>query len=393
MIDRITEQKIKDAASIVDVIGDFYELRKKGVDYVGLCPFHDDKSLGSFKVSPSLNIYKCFSCGVQGGPVAFLMSHENLSYPDALRWLGKKYSIEVDEEQRKFVAVKPSTPKPIQAQASRELCTIPKEYVMQALDTKLRSDFQAFLCRIINDAKKIQDVCLNYALGRTKDGGVIFWQIDEKGRVRSGKIMHYLFNGHRDKEKDGDKTNWTHWKLKQQGKLPADWQLTQCLFGAHLLNPAYQNEGKTVALVESEKSAVIGALAFPDYVWVSCGGLGNLEAGGKHRTLKGRKVVMFPDADPNGEPYKIWSQKAESWRKQGIDVTVSDLLERKATAEEKAAKIDIADWLIADFKASYVPSPIEDLSPTRQEQILQEMITANPAVALLVEKFNLEIAA
>ena len=80
--------------------------------------------------------------------------------------------------------------------------------------------------------------------------------------------MHYLFNGHRDKEKDGDKTNWTHWKLKQQGKLPADWQLTQCLFGAHLLNPVYQNEGKTVALVESEKSAVIGALAFPDYVWV-----------------------------------------------------------------------------------------------------------------------------
>ena len=96
MIDDLTIQKIKDAASIVDVIGDFYELRKRGTEYECKCPFHEDKHLGSFKISERKNYAKCFSCGWQGGPVDFLMAHERLSFVDAIRWLGKKYSIEVE---------------------------------------------------------------------------------------------------------------------------------------------------------------------------------------------------------------------------------------------------------------------------------------------------------
>lgn len=391
MIDRITEQKIKDAASVVDVIGDFYELRKRGTDYECLCPFHPDRDLGSFKVSPKRNIYKCFSCGAQGGPVDFLMNHENLSYPDALRWLGKKYSIEVDEEQRKFVQVKPSTPKPLQVQATKELCTIPAQYVTLSLDLRLRSQFQAHLCRIINDAHRIVDAAQMYALGVTKDDGVIYWLIDEQDRVRSGKIMHYLYNGHRDKEKDGDKTNWTHWKMKQDGRLPADWQLTQCMFGAHLL-PRYPD--KTVALVESEKSAVIASIVLPQFLWVSCGGKMNLEAGQKHLALKDRKVVMFPDTDTDGETFRFWSKKAAEWREKGFDVKVSDLLEKTATAAQKAAKIDIADLLEIDLRKAYVPSPIEFIGEdSEQEQTLVAMIEANPAVRLLIDKFDLELVA
>ena len=366
MIDRIKEQRIKDAASIVDVIGDFYELRKHGAVYECLCPFHPDSEIGSFKVSPTRNIYTCFSCGAHGGPVDFLMSHENLSYPDALRWLGKKYGIEVDEEQKKFVQVKPSTPKPLQIQATKELCFIPAEYVTYSLDLHLRSQFQAHLCRIINDVHRIVDAAKMYALGVTKDDGVIYWLIDEQGRVRSGKIMHYLYNGHRDKDKDGDMTNWTHWKMKQDGRLPADWQLTQCLFGAHLL-PRFPD--KTVALVESEKSAVIASIVLPQYLWVSCGGKMNLEAGQKHLALKGRKVVMFPDTDLNGETYAFWSQKAAGWREKGFDVQVSDLLEKTATAAQKAAKIDIADLLEIDLRKSYEPSPIEFIDLAEQENI------------------------
>ena len=73
MIDDATIKKIKDAASIVDVIGDFYTLRKRGVEYECKCPFHQDKHYGSFKISPKKNYAKCFSCGWQGGPVDFLM--------------------------------------------------------------------------------------------------------------------------------------------------------------------------------------------------------------------------------------------------------------------------------------------------------------------------------
>ena len=391
MIDRITEQKIKEAASIVDVIGDFYELRKRGTDYECLCPFHNDRDLGSFKISPNRNVYTCFSCGAHGGPVDFLMSHENLSYPDALRWLGKKYSIEVDEEQKKFVRVKPSTPKPLQIQATKELCFVPAEYVTRSLDLRLRSQFQAHLCRIINDVYRIVDAAQMYALGVTQDEGVIYWLIDEQNRVRSGKIMHYKYDGHRDKEKDGDKTNWTHWKMKQDGRLPADWTLTQCLFGAHLL-PRYPD--KTVALVESEKSAVIASIVLPQYLWVSCGGKMNLEAGQKHLALKGRKVVMFPDTDLSGETYAFWSKKAAEWRENGFDVQVSDILEKTATAAQKAAKIDIADLLEIDLRKAYIPSPIEFIGEeSEQEQTLAAMIEANPAVRLLMEKFNLEITA
>ncbi len=391
MIDRITEKKIKDAASVVDVIGDFYELRKRGTNYECLCPFHQDRDLGSFKVSATRNIYKCFSCGAEGGPVDFLMNYENLSYPDALRWLGKKYSIEVDEEQRKFVAVKPSTPKPLQIQAAKELCTIPPEYVTRSKDLRLRSQLQAHLCRIITDVHRIVDAAKMYALGVTNDDGVIYWLIDEQDRVRSGKIMHYLYNGHRDKEKDGDKTNWTHWKLKQAGKLPADWQLTQCLFGAHLL-PRYPD--KTVGLVESEKSAVIASIVLPQFLWVSCGGKTNLEAGQKHLALQGRKVVMFPDTDPNGETFAFWSQKAAEWREKGFDVQVSDLLEKTATAAQKAAKIDIADLLTEDLRKTYIPSPIEFIGRQSElEQTLAAMIEANPAVRKLIDKFDLQLAA
>ena len=391
MIDTITEQKIKSTASIMDVIGDFYELRKRGTNYECLCPFHQDRDLGSFKVSSTRNIYKCFSCGAEGGPVDFLMNHENLSYPDALRWLGKKYAIDVDEEQRKFVQVKPSTPKPLQVQYTKELCTIPTEYVSRSLDMRLRSQFQAHLCRIVNDTHRIVTAAKMYALGVTNDEGVIYWLIDEQDRVRSGKIMHYLFNGHRDKGKDGDKTNWAHWKMKQDGRLPADWQLTQCLFGAHLL-PRYPD--KTVALVESEKSAVIASIVLPQYLWVSCGGKTQLEAGQKHLALRDRKVVMFPDTDPVGETFAFWSRKAAEWREKGFDVKVSDLLEKTATKAQKAEKIDIADLLEVDLRKSYVPSPIEFIGKeSEQEQTLAAIIATNPAVKLLIEKLDLEFLA
>ena len=98
MIDRLTVDKIMDAANIVDVVGEFVNLRKAGVNYKGLCPFHDDKT-PSFMVSPAKNICHCFACGKGGTPVSFLMEHEQITYPEALRWLAKKYNIEIEERE------------------------------------------------------------------------------------------------------------------------------------------------------------------------------------------------------------------------------------------------------------------------------------------------------
>ena len=98
MIDRITVDKIIDAANIVDVVSDFVNLKRAGANLKGLCPFHDDHT-PSFIVSPARNTCKCFSCGEGGTPVSFIMKHEQLSFPDALRYLAKKYGIKIEEKE------------------------------------------------------------------------------------------------------------------------------------------------------------------------------------------------------------------------------------------------------------------------------------------------------
>ncbi|MBE0651605.1 MAG: DNA primase [Bacteroidales bacterium] len=98
MIKQDTIQTILEVARIEDVVGDFVNLRKRGVNLIGLCPFHNEKT-PSFTVSPAKGIYKCFGCGKAGNSVGFIMEHEHYSYPEALKYLAKKYTIDIDEEQ------------------------------------------------------------------------------------------------------------------------------------------------------------------------------------------------------------------------------------------------------------------------------------------------------
>ena len=98
MIDRLTIEKIKDAANIVDVVGEFVTLRKAGANYKGLCPFHNEKT-PSFIVSPSRGTCHCFGCGKGGNSISFIMEHEQMTYPEALRWLANKYHIEIHERE------------------------------------------------------------------------------------------------------------------------------------------------------------------------------------------------------------------------------------------------------------------------------------------------------
>lgn len=98
MIDQATIDRIFDAAQINEVVGDFVSLRRRGVNYLGVCPFHHEKT-PSFTVSPAKGIYKCFGCGKGGNSVNFIMEHENLSYVEALRYLAKKYGIEIQEKE------------------------------------------------------------------------------------------------------------------------------------------------------------------------------------------------------------------------------------------------------------------------------------------------------
>ncbi|MGL6267309.1 MAG: DNA primase, partial [Chitinophagaceae bacterium] len=96
MITQQTIQQILSKIDILDVVGEFVKLKKRGTNYLGLCPFHNEKS-PSFTVSPSKEIYKCFGCGRSGNTISFLMEHEKYAYVEALKWLAQRYNIEVEE--------------------------------------------------------------------------------------------------------------------------------------------------------------------------------------------------------------------------------------------------------------------------------------------------------
>ena len=131
MIDRATIDKIMDATNIVDVVSEFVTLRKAGVNYKGLCPFHDDTT-PSFMVSPSKQICKCFACGEGGTAINFLMKHEQITYPEALRWLAKKYNIDIQEKKL--------TDEEKQQQSDRESMFIVNEWAMNYFHDILKND-------------------------------------------------------------------------------------------------------------------------------------------------------------------------------------------------------------------------------------------------------------
>ena len=131
------------------------------------------------------------------------------------------------------------------------------------------------------------------------------------------------------------KINWVHSLLKKTGTLDESWQLTQCLFGEHLLP---QHPDKPIALVESEKTVIICSGLMPQYLWLATGGKSQFSQE-KLSVLAGRKTIAFPDIDG----YEEWKKKLSAAE---IDITVSDILQRYATEEQRKVHIDIADLLI-----------------------------------------------
>ncbi|WZL88277.1 DUF6371 domain-containing protein [Salinimicrobium sp. 3283s] len=213
---------------------------------------------------------------------------------------------------------------------------INEELFLKSLEGLHPNNFLIFLESIIGNAA-IAEVMEKYKIGTSKKwkGATVFWQIDEQNRIRTGKMM--LYNKLTGKKK---KVNWVHSVLKLQ-----DFNLKQCLFGLHLLNSEKQ---KAIAIVESEKTAVIASIAFPEFIWMATGGLMNFKAS-MLRPLTNRKVILFPDAGC----YDTWNKKVADLPKN-IQYFISDLVEKKATAQEKREGWDVADYIIKIYGAKQV---------------------------------------
>jgi len=193
------------------------------------------------------------------------------------------------------------------------------------------------------------------------NGATVFWQIDMKGKVRTGKIMLYSpTTGKRVKE-PFNHIQWAH----NAFKLP-EFTLRQCFFGEHQLT----GKTKPVAIVESEKTAIIASVYLPQFIWLACGSLTNLNAE-KCSVLRGCAVTLFPDL--NG--FDKWSSKAKELSHLA-KFTVSDLLERKATEAERKKGLDLADYLVKYNYKQFTPSP-EPTAPEARAHPEQVATTAD----------------
>ena len=317
-IDDLTVARIKDAAKIEDVIGEFITLRKRGQEYEGRCPFHDDRHIGNFKVNPHKGIYKCFACGASGDSIEFLMKHADMSYRDALVWLAQKYGIFIDDMDRHDY--KPPTVTPRPAPPPLELLTLPMSMVTAREDVS-NDNLVNWIRTLPWDGAqraRIEPMLADYHIGHAKQGLTIFWQIDEKQQVRTGKMMRYKPDGHRDKEsKYGfdfiHSVLSRHWDAEKGENTydppypyphifdPDKQEMVQTLFGMHLLDKYKGNTDQDVCIVESEKTALLMSIAYgnhPQQVWMACGGKENLNRDKLYPIIEqNRHIVLYPDRD------------------------------------------------------------------------------------------------
>ena len=209
----------------------------------------------------------------------------------------------------------------------RRLCTLSEDYVSLFDDS--RSAHLAWLeARYGGEAvARIREL---YKVGSIWPY-TLFWQIDAEGRVRTAKLMEYDDNGKRVKEMGA--CTWLHTELRREGYIGDEWELTQCLYGEHLL-PRYPDA--VVALVEAAKTAHVGAIVMPDMVWLSTEGMMGLTAE-RLAPLRGRSVILFPD---EGKGYEEWTRRiGDIASSVGFRYRVSSIMEGRARGSDLADEV------------------------------------------------------
>ena len=230
--------------------------------------------------------------------------------------------------------------------------------------------------------KRVDEVLTAYMVGSSVYGHTIFWQIDQEGKVRTGKMMRYKTDGHRDKTAPWN-FDYIHAALFRDQRHPeyddTKVEVRQCLFGLHLLNRyKYKDVEQTVCIVESEKTALLMAIAYGNtakQVWMACGGLGSLNATRLAPLIADhRNIILYPDRDG----IEAWRQKAEQLHYDRVTIDTTPVT--KWWRPEDGEKADIADVVIRILKER---QPIKTIAEVKE---------AMPKAAPLIDKMNLTIA-
>ncbi len=230
--------------------------------------------------------------------------------------------------------------------------TIPTNRMQQSqhLNKTSQNNFISYLKALFKeDFYEITDILKKYKVGTSSKwkGATIFWQIDAKNRIRTGKIMLYNPKTGKRVKKPFNHIYWEHKILATNpNKTVAtntnnEFVLKQCLFGEHLLK--MENE-KTIGIVESEKTAILSSIFYPDFLWLATGGLNNLTHE-KTKVLEARNVILFPDLSA----YDKWEQKSRKLSPK-INLKIYETLETFATNYEKQQGYDIGDYFLKIYE-------------------------------------------
>ena len=205
-----------------------------------------------------------------------------------------------------------------------------------------------------------------YRVGTSKHwpGSCVFWQTDINGSVRTGKVMLYDAETGKRIKQPFNHVTWVHSLLK----LP-DYNLRQCFFGEHLLP---MNRDKPVAIVESEKTAIVASYYLPEYVWLATGGKHGCFNTDALRVLRGRQVTLFPDLGATQQ----WREKLPLLKSLGIEANIFNFLEESASDDERTEGYDMADYLL-------------QIEP--DQAVLQSMIRRNPYLQTLIDELQLTL--
>ena len=221
-----------------------------------------------------------------------------------------------------------------------------------------QNNFITYLKTLFNEST-VNDLIDKFKIGTSKhwQGSTIFWQVDVSGRIRTGKIMQYDANKGKRIKMPYDRIQWVHKVTKA-----IDFNLKQCLFGEHQLI----DNKLPIAVVESEKTAIIATGYLPQFTWLASGNKQGLSVD-KCNTLKNhnnsKPVILFPDLNA----FKDWEQKARLYK-----FKISDLLEKKGTAEEKQSGLDLADYLTRFEVVDFRVKPIDIIKP--------QLVDENPII-------------
>lgn len=242
---------------------------------------------------------------------------------------------------------------------------IDEEIVQSTLGHYSINPLFLYFCKVFGH-EETQRLFNKYRVGTASiwNGATIYWQTDILGRTRGGKVMGYNPNdGHRIKNPQ-NRISWAHTLLRLQ-----NFSMKQCFFGEHLLMDNVTN----VAIVESEKTAMIASHFLPDFIWLATGGKHGCLNNDAIKVLSGKRVHLFPDL----QAYDDWRAKEALFSAIGCHVSTSDFLERNATEDQREKGLDLGDFLLFE---------------KTQHQLLHEIISSNPAIQDLINQMELEFA-